>query len=356
MTERKDILSLTYDQLETALVSELGQKKFRAGQIFTWLHEKKTDSFSQMTNIPADLRQKLEESFYIGKLEIARKLESKSDATVKYLFRLSDGNIVESVVMDYSFGLSICVSTQIGCKMGCDFCASAIAGFVRNLSSSEILLQKYEAERDLGKRISRVVLMGIGEPLDNYENVLGFINIVSHEKGDNLGQRHITLSTCGIVPRIYDLAEKDLSINLAVSLHSPSDEERSRIMPVNRRYGLSELIPACRSYISKTGRRITFEYAVIAGVNSSDEDAKKLASLLKGMICHVNLIAVNNVKERSYSSTVKHVERFRKELEHLGVNATIRRKLGSDIDAACGQLRREFEESRGECIESSHSD
>lgn len=353
MTDKIDILSLDRKELEEVIVSELSEKKFRALQIYDWLHVKKVTDFSEMTNLSADLRTKLNNRFCIKQLNIFRKLESGIDNTVKYLYGLDDGNIVESVVMEYSFGLSICVSTQIGCKMGCDFCASAIAGFVRNLTPSEILLQKYEAERDLGKKISRIVLMGIGEPLDNYENVLRFINLVTDEKGDALSQRHITLSTCGIVPMIYKLSEEGLSINLAVSLHSPSDEGRSRIMPVNRKYGLSELIPACREYVNKTGRRITFEYAVIENVNSSSKEACQLASLLKGMICHVNLIGVNNVKERNYKSTAKHVEKFRNELEKLGVNATIRRKLGADIDAACGQLRREFEKTRGDMFEDS---
>lgn len=350
MADKKDILSLTSKELEAIIVSEMSEKKFRAKQIFDWLHVKKVSDFSDMTNISADLRTKLDEKFCIKCLNIVQKLESSIDNTVKYLYGLDDGNIVEAVVMEYSFGLSICISTQIGCKMGCDFCASAIAGFIRNLDSSEILLQKYEAERNLGKKISRVVLMGIGEPLDNYENVVKFIRLVTSPKGDNISQRHITLSTCGIVPRIYQLAEEDLSINLAVSLHSASNKNRSMIMPVNRKYALDELIAACHSYTKTTGRRITFEYAVIENVNSSSEDARNLASLLKGMICHVNLIEVNNVKERSYSSSGRHVEKFRDELERLGVNATIRRKLGTDIEAACGQLRRDFEKIRGEKI------
>ncbi len=353
MDNKTDILSLTLEELETVLITELHEKKFRAAQIYDWLHVKKVTAFSEMSNISTELGTKLDTFFCIKRLNVVRRLESSIDNTVKYLYKLEDGNIVESVVMDYSFGLSICVSSQVGCKMGCDFCASAIAGFVRNLTASEILLQKYEAERNLGKRISRIVLMGIGEPLDNYDNVMKFISIITSAKGDNIGQRHITLSTCGIVPKIYDLAEQNLSINLAVSLHNPSEEGRSKIMPVNRKYNLQELIRACRAYVNKTGRRITFEYAVIENVNSSHEDALKLSKLLSGMICHVNLIAVNSVKERNYASSSKHVESFRKELERLGVNATVRRRLGSDIDAACGQLRREFEKSRGEWVESS---
>ncbi|MBE6853666.1 MAG: 23S rRNA (adenine(2503)-C(2))-methyltransferase RlmN [Ruminococcus sp.] len=353
MNVKKDILSMTCEELESVLVSEMSEKKFRARQIYDWLHIKKVRTFDEMTNLSADLRLKLDRVFCIKRLFIVRKLESSIDNTVKYLYRLDDGNIIESVVMEYSFGLSICVSTQIGCKMGCDFCASAIAGFVRNLLPSEILQQKYEAERDLGKKIARVVLMGIGEPLDNYDNVIKFIKLVSSPDGDGISRRHITLSTCGIVPRIYELAEEDLAINLAVSLHSSTDAERSRIMPVNRKYGLDILMKACRDYTEKTGRRITFEYAVIENVNSSSENAKQLAELMRGMISHVNLIGVNNVKEREYTSSADHVESFRKELVRLGINATVRRKLGADIDAACGQLRREFENSRGDTSEDS---
>ncbi len=351
MTDKFDILSLDIKELEEVLATELSEKKFRARQIYDWLHVKKVEDFSQMTNLSADLRTKLNSAFCIKRLNIFRKLESSIDNTVKYLYSLDDGNIVESVVMEYNFGLSICVSTQIGCKMGCDFCASTIAGFVRNLTPSEILQQKYEAERDLGKKISRVVLMGIGEPLDNYDNVVKFIRLVTDENGDNLSQRHITLSTCGIVPNIYKLSTEELSINLAVSLHSPSNEKRSQIMPVNKKYDLSELMKACRHYTKKTGRRITFEYAVIENVNSSDKEANQLAALIKGMICHVNLIGINHVRERDYSSSKTHVEKFKDTLCRLGVNATVRRKLGADIDAACGQLRRELEETRGDMFE-----
>lgn len=352
MTEKTDILSLNYNELEKIIIDEIGEKKFRAKQIYEWLHIKRAVNFAEMTNLSANLRLKLEDKFYIKRLNIIRKLESSIDNTVKYLYGMDDGNIVESVVMEYSFGLSICVSTQIGCKMGCDFCASTIAGFVRNLTASEILLQKYEAERDLGKKISRVVLMGIGEPLDNYQNVIRFIRLAISQECGGISQRHITLSTCGIVPRIYELAEEELSINLAISLHSPYNERRSEIMPVNRKYNIDELLRACKFYADKTGRRITFEYAVIENVNSSLQDAKKLASLMDGMLSHINLIGVNSVKERNYSSSGQHVENFKKELEKLGVNATVRRKLGADIDAACGQLRREFENSRGDLIES----
>lgn len=350
--DKTDILSLTYEELEQIMISQLSEKKFRAKQIYNWLHAKNVLSFSEMTNISASLKDRLSEIFCIKRLNIIRKLESHTDNTVKYLYGLPDGNIIESVVMEYSFGISICVSTQVGCKMGCDFCASAIAGYIRSLEPSEILLQMYEAQKDTGKKISRVVLMGIGEPLDNYDNVVRFVRLVTSPDGCNLSQRHVTLSTCGIVPGILSLAKEGISLNLAVSLHSADDKRRSEIMPVNRKYGLSQLIPACRMFEKETGRRVTFEYAVIEGVNSSEEDARHIASLLKGMLCHVNLIAVNNVKERSYRSTDRTVKRFQSYLEKLGVNATIRRKLGSDIDAACGQLRRELEAVRGENVES----
>ncbi|MDO5559158.1 MAG: 23S rRNA (adenine(2503)-C(2))-methyltransferase RlmN [Oscillospiraceae bacterium] len=350
--DKTDILSLSCDELENIMINSLCEKKFRAKQIYNWLHVKNVLDFSEMTNISAGLQARLNDIFCIKRLNIIRKLESATDNTVKYLYGLADGNIIESVVMEYNFGISICVSTQVGCKMGCDFCASAIAGYVRSLEASEILLQMYEAQKDTGKRISRIVLMGIGEPLDNYDNVVKFIRLVTAPEGCNLSQRHITLSTCGIVPGIDKLAKENLSVNLAVSLHNASDKGRSAIMPVNRKYGLDELIPACERYEKQTGRRVTFEYAVIEGVNSSSEDAKRIAALLKNMICHVNLIAVNTVKERSYASEEKTVRRFQAQLEKLGVNATIRRKLGSDIDAACGQLRRELEAVRGDNVES----
>lgn len=341
--EKTDIMSLDAEELSEILV-ELGEKKFRGKQIFQWLHVKKVFSFDEMTDISVKLRELLKEKFFINRLEMQRKLESRIDNTIKYLYKLSDGNFVETVLMEYNYGRSICISTQVGCKMGCRFCASAIAGFVRNLTPSEILMQIYETERDMGIRVSGVVLMGIGEPLDNYENVLKFLRLVSNKNGNNLSLRHVSLSTCGIVPKINSLAELKLGLTLSVSLHCADNDKRSEIMPVNRTYDLNSLIQACRNYIAKTGRRVTFEYAVIDDVNSSEADADRLANLLRGMNCHVNLIPVNKVKERSYRTARSGVEEFAKRLDKRGINATVRRTLGSDIEAACGQLRRDAAE------------
>lgn len=337
---RTDILSLSLKELEEKLVV-LGEKKFRAKQIFQWLHVKRVFDFDKMTDISVQLRHVLSENFCINRLFVHKRLESNIDNTVKYLYRLSDGNYVETVLMEYNYGYSICVSTQVGCKMGCRFCASAIAGYVRNLEPSEILMQIYEAEADRGIRVSGVVLMGIGEPLDNYDNVLKFLGLLSAKEGNNLSLRHVSLSTCGIVPRIYDLAELHLGLTLSVSLHCADNDKRSEIMPVNRTYNIDRLLEACRCYIEKTGRRVTFEYAVIDNVNSSEADADKLAALLRGMNCHVNLIPVNKVKERNYRTARSGVAEFAKRLGRRGINATVRRTLGSDIEAACGQLRRD---------------
>ena len=338
--EKTDILSLTPQELAEKLEA-MGEKKFRAKQIFQWLHVKRVFDFDKMTDISVQLRTRLKENFCINGLFVQKRLESAIDNTVKYLYRLSDGNFVETVLMEYKYGRSICVSTQVGCKMGCNFCASTIAGYVRSLTPAEILMQVYETERDAGCRVAGIVLMGIGEPLDNYDNVMRFLELVSHKDGNNLSLRHVSLSTCGIVPRIYDLAQKRLGLTLSVSLHSADDKRRSEIMPVNRTYNIEELIGACRYYIEKTGRRVTFEYAVIDGVNSSEADADKLAGLLRGMNCHVNLIPVNKVKERNYHTARSGVAQFAKMLEKRGINATVRRTLGSDIEAACGQLRRD---------------
>lgn len=339
-SQKIDILSLDLPQLELKM-DEIGEKKFRAKQIFQWLHVKKVFSFDEMTDISVQLRGRLKEFFCIKSLFVAKRLESCIDNTVKYLYRLPDGNYVETVLMEYHYGRSICVSTQVGCKMGCSFCASAIAGFVRNLTPSEILMQIYMTEKDMGIKISGVVLMGIGEPLDNYENVVKFLRLLSDKNGNNLSLRHVSLSTCGIVPKIYQLAEEKFGLTLSVSLHCADSVERSKIMPVNRVYSLDELMKACRFYIEKTGRRITFEYAVIDGVNVSEENAGKLVSLLRGMNCHVNIIPVNKVKERNYSSKKSSAETFAQYLSKRGLNATVRRTLGSDINAACGQLRRD---------------
>jgi len=340
--EKIDILSLTLPELEMH-VQEMGEKKFRAKQIFQWLHVKHANSFEDMSNISLELRTKLSEMFCIKQLNIERKLESSIDNTVKYLYRLSDGMFIETVLMEYNHGMSLCVSTQVGCKMGCKFCASTIAGFERNLLPSEILQQVYRTQSDTGKKISGIVLMGIGEPLDNYKNVMRFLELVSCPDGYGLSLRHVTLSTCGIVPKIKELADKKLGLTLSVSLHCPENDGRSEIMPVNRTYNVYELIEATREYIDKTGRRVTYEYAVIDGVNSDRENARKLATLIKGINCHVNLIPVNTVKEREYKSSRESAMKFMNMLTEMGINATVRRTLGSDIDAACGQLRREAE-------------
>ncbi|MBR4622499.1 MAG: 23S rRNA (adenine(2503)-C(2))-methyltransferase RlmN [Ruminococcus sp.] len=325
------------------LIVDMGEKKFRAGQIFSWLHVKQVDSFDKMTDLSAQLRNRLKEKFCLKSLFICKRLESAVDNTLKYLYELSDGNHIESVVMDYEHGTTVCVSTQVGCKMGCRFCASTIAGYKRDLLPSEILGQIYTAAKDSGRKIGGVVLMGIGEPLDNYDNVLCFLKLLSCEKGMNLSLRHVSLSTCGIVPKIRELAKLKLGLTLSVSLHAPDDVSRNAIMPINQKYGVDELIKTCREYFAETGRRISFEYALIDGHNDSMEDAKKLADLLHGFVCHVNIIPVNKIKERNFTSNRKSAQRFRGYLEQLGLNATVRRTLGADIDAACGQLRREYE-------------
>ena len=338
--EKTDIMSLDLPELEARLEAA-GEKKFRAKQIYKWLHVKRIFDFDKMTDLSVQLREHLKDNFCVNGLFVQKKLESSIDNTVKYLYRLSDGNYVETVLMEYSYGHSICVSTQVGCKMGCRFCASAIAGFVRSLEPSEILMQIYETERNSGVKVSGVVLMCIGEPLDNFDNVVKFLRILSDSSGNNFSLRHVSLSTCGIVPRIYDLAELKLQLTLCISLHASDNEARSEIMPVNRAYNIQELLEACRHYIDRTGRRITFEYAVISGVNSSDKDADRLSDLLRGINCHVNLIPVNKVRERDYHTASSAVADFAKRLGKRGINATVRRTLGSDIEAACGQLRRD---------------
>lgn len=339
--EKIDIKSMTLPELKEAFASR-GYESFRAKQVFQWLHCKNVNSFDEMTNISSNIKGDLTEDFYITSLKIGKRLVSKLDNTVKYLYELPDGNHVESVRMSYKHGNSVCISTQVGCKMGCSFCASTIAGFVRNLTPSEILEQVYAACKDAGQRVSNVVLMGIGEPLDNYDNVLRFLKLLSDEDGFHLSLRHVSLSTCGVVPNIYRLAEEKLQLTLSISLHAPNDEIRSRTMPVNRRWNIDELLEACRYYEQKTGRRISYEYALISGVNDSLRAAEELASRLKGTLCHVNLIPVNSVAETGYrASTKQKVFAFQKYLNDHGIPATVRRTLGADIDAACGQLRRE---------------
>lgn len=337
---KKDIKALTFDELNNEITS-LGLPKFRTKQIFEWLHKYGVSSFDEMTNISKDLRVRLSNVFYISSCEIEQKYVSKLDETVKYLFRLCDGEYVESVIMKYKYGYTICVSSQVGCKMGCTFCASTLAGFNRNLTAGEIESQLHAAQKDLGIRISNIVMMGIGEPLDNYDNVLKFFHNVNNENGLNISMRNITISTCGIVPRIYDLLNEDLQITLTISLHAPNDIIRSRTMPVNNKWGIDELIKACREYVKKTNRRVSFEYTLINGVNDSAGCALELANRLKGMLCHVNLIPVNAVEERgNVRSTDEKIYKFMDVLKRNGINATIRRTLGADINASCGQLRR----------------
>ncbi len=339
--EKQDIKSLTREKL-TAAITGMGLPKFRAEQIFSWLHQKNVKSFDEMTNLSAALRAQLSEQFYIPQLTIVRKLVSQIDGTVKYLFELPDGERVESVLMHYKHGSSLCISSQAGCRMGCRFCASTIAGFTRNLVPSELLGQITTACEDSGQRIHSIVMMGIGEPLDNFENVLDFLNLLEDEKGFGMSHRHVSLSTCGLVDKIRELAGKKLQITLSVSLHAPNNERRDQIMPVNRRYPIEELIAACRDYTRITGRRISFEYALIAGVTDTDECAYQLAKLLKGMLCHVNLIPINEIRERDYKkSSRESIRRFAGILEKHRLTVTVRRKLGADIDAACGQLRKD---------------
>ena len=348
----ENILSYTPDELK-ALMSEIGEPSYRAGQIFSQLH--KGIALDEMTNVGKATKEKLSRAVDVRFPSVRRKLVSRLDCTVKYLFSLTDGNCIESVVMKYEHGYTICISSQVGCRMGCKFCASTLAGRVRDLSAGELLGQIIAAQRDLGIRISNVVMMGIGEPLDNFDNVVKFLKLVNLPEGINIGYRHISLSTCGIVPKIYELAKLDLPITLSISLHAPDDETRSAIMPVNKTWGVDELLDACRDYYRVTERRMSFEYTLISGKNDSVESAAHLARVLNShlrsksetMPIHVNLIPVNEVEESGFKSTGRDaVRRFAAELEKRGIRATIRRTLGSDINASCGQLRRE--ETSGE--------
>lgn len=335
-----DIKSLNYNELEEFIIAR-GEKKFRAKQLYEWLHVHHVASYEEMTNIPKKLVEMLEDECVLVSHKQVRMQESKIDGTRKYLFALADGNMVESVWMKYEHGNSVCVSSQVGCRMGCRFCASTIDGLVRNLTPSEILDQIYRIESDTKERVSNVVVMGTGEPMDNYDNIVKFIRMLSDEHGLNISQRNITVSTCGIVEKIRQLADEELAITLAISLHAYNQEKRKEIMPVANKYDLSEVMDACRYYFEKTGRRITFEYSMIAGVNDTKEDAKGLGELLKGMNCHINLIPVNPIAERDYKSPDKNKAfAFQKMIEKYVKFVTIRREMGRDIDGACGQLRR----------------
>ena len=337
----------------TAQLKSNGYPAFRAKQIREWLDRGVTD-FDQMTNLPKDLRQKMSEIYSVPGVKILRKLVSTIDGTVKYLFQLDDGETVESVLMQYKHGWSQCLSTQVGCKMGCTFCATGMGGFIRNLSAAEMIGQIEAAQQDTGVRVSSIVLMGMGEPLDNYDQVVRFLRMLGEEGGVHIGMRHISLSTCGVVPGIYRLMEEQIPLTLSISLHAPNDEIRSQSMPVNRRWPIDELLRACRDYIDATGRRISFEYAMIDGVNDSDAHAAELADRLRGMLCHVNLIPVNAVKGKSQQrSSRERIRSFMDVLEKKGINATVRRTLGSDINASCGQLRRQQDQQ--ENLDHSHS-
>lgn len=339
-TDKKSISSLLPAQIEEVL-KESGQPSFRAKQIFGWLHQKQAESFEEMSNLPATLRDTLAKNWEIDMPVIAKKQVSK-DGTVKYLLQLSDGNCIETVLMRYNYGNTVCVSSQVGCKMGCRFCASTQGGCIRNLTAGEIAGQVYRVMLDTKEKVSHVVMMGIGEPLDNLENVLQFVEIITSPQGIDLSMRNITISTCGIVPAINELAQKKLGITLSVSLHAAEDNKRSKMMPINKKWNIEELMAACKEYRKITGRRISFEYAMVRGVNDSLKDAFRIATLLKGMDAHVNLIPINPVDGSPYGpSDDKNVQAFKAQLEKLGVNATVRRRLGADISAACGQLRQQ---------------
>lgn len=335
----KNIKDYNLEDLKQEMLS-IGEKPYRAEQIFKWIYIDKVKTFEEMTNLSLELRKKLEENYTMCNFKIFKKQES-SDGTKKYLFDVLDGNAIETVLMEYNSWKTICVSSQIGCKMGCKFCASTGIPFVRNLTSGEIVEQILAVEQDIQGRISNVVFMGIGEPLDNYENVIKAIKIINNPKGINIGARHISVSTSGLVPRIYDLANENIQCTLSISLHATTDEKRSSMMPVNNRYNIAELMQACRDYIKITNKRISFEYALAKDNNDNLEDAKELVNLLKGMICHVNLIPINKIENGKFTkSSNENIIKFRDYLNEHGIVATIRRELGSDIDAACGQLRR----------------
>ncbi|MDO4468620.1 MAG: 23S rRNA (adenine(2503)-C(2))-methyltransferase RlmN [Bacillota bacterium] len=340
--EQIEIKSLSLVQLKNVMV-EMGEKAFRAKQIYEWLHQKQAESFDEMSNLSAALREKLKERCVLTTLKMLEVQTSKIDGTQKYLFALPDGNVVESVLMKYKHGNSVCISSQVGCKMGCRFCASTIGGWTRNLLPSEMLEQIYRIQKLSGERVSNVVVMGTGEPLDNYENLLQFIRLLTDENGLHISQRNLTVSTCGIVPKMYALAEENLQITLAISLHASNQEKRAELMPIANKYSIEEVLEACRNYFEKTGRRLTFEYSLVGGKNDTKEDAEELARLIKGLNCHVNLIPVNPIKERDYvQSDKKVIENFKNKLEKYQINVTIRREMGRDIDGACGQLRKSY--------------
>lgn len=344
--EKTDIKSLSYKELQNE-VEALGEKKFRAKQLYQWMHEKLAGSYEEMTNLPKGFREKLKEQYSYTCLEMVDRKISQIDGTEKYLFRLEDGNVIESVLMRYHHGNSVCISSQVGCRMGCRFCASTLGGLTRNLKASEMLDQVYRIQHISGERVSNLVVMGTGEPLDNYDNLIRFIRILSDEQGLNISQRNITVSTCGIVENIRRLADEKLQITLALSLHASSQEKRKELMPIAYKYELKDVLDACRYYFDQTGRRLTFEYSLVGGVNDRDEDARELAKLVGDVNCHVNLIPVNPIKERDFVQPDRSVsEAFKNKLEKNHINVTIRREMGRDINGACGQLRKSYMETR----------
>ena len=340
--EQIEIKSLSLAQLKSAMTN-MGEKAFRAKQIYEWIHQKLAESFDEMSNLSMPLRERLKDSCILTNLKMLEVQTSKIDGTQKYLFALPDGNVVESVLMKYKHGNSVCISSQVGCKMGCRFCASTIGGWTRNLLPSEMLDQIYQIQKLSGERVSNVVVMGTGEPFDNYDNLLQFIKLLTDENGLHISQRNVTVSTCGIVPRMYELADENLQITLAISLHASNQEKRAELMPIANKYSIDQVLEACRNYFEKTGRRLTFEYSLVGGKNDSQQDASELAQLIKGLNCHVNLIPVNPIKERDFiQSDKKVIEIFKNKLEKYQINVTIRREMGRDIDGACGQLRKSY--------------
>ncbi|WP_283681842.1 23S rRNA (adenine(2503)-C(2))-methyltransferase RlmN [Parablautia sp. Marseille-Q6255] len=340
--EKRDIKSLTLEELQAEVV-EMGEKKFRAGQLYQWMHQKLARDFDEMTNLSQKFREQLKEKYQYTDLELVDRLISKLDGTEKYLFRLADGNVIESVLMRYHHGNSVCISSQVGCRMGCRFCASTLGGLTRNLTPSEMLDQVYCIQRICGERISNLVVMGTGEPLDNYDHLLRFLRLLTDENGLHISQRNVTVSTCGIVEKMRSLAQEQLQITLALSLHASSQEKRKELMPVAYKYDLEEVLDACRYYFEKTGRRITFEYSLVGGVNDTQQDAQELARLVGDINCHVNLIPVNPIKERDYvESEQAAITAFKNKLEKYRINVTIRREMGRDINGACGQLRKSY--------------
>lgn len=346
-----DIKSLNLEEL-TEFLAGIGEPKFRAKQLYEWMHKKFAEDYDAMTNIPSSLKNKLAAEVSFTVLKPLEVLISQIDGTRKYLFGLNDGNVIESVFMRYKHGNSVCISSQVGCRMGCRFCASTLDGLTRNLTPSEMLEQIYAISRHTGEKVSNVVIMGSGEPMDNYDNVLKFVELLTDANGINISQRNLTVSTCGIVPKIRELAEHKFQFTLAISLHASSDEKRRELMPVANAYSIAEIMDACRYYFDMTGRRITFEYSLVLGVNDTKEDAKRLTELIKGLNCHVNLIPVNPIKERNYrQSTMHSIETFKNLLEKNSINATIRREMGRDINGACGQLRKSYIDKNAELEE-----